>query len=282
MHNNSNIVCVWYPSGGFGHFISAALTFHANDFVRPNQTHYQFGHNGNSHSVALTAPKFSADTKDYCFDFALSDKNYVVLVDTGIDNESKTFAEQFPNSKIIKVNYSSDTWPIVAYTFIHKAMDSSMQVELAVDPLAWPDAEDWAKREKYFLFLVEHHYRNMWKADPEYHNLQVDDLLDYNCFCSKLREFGINTTDFADLWDQWFDHNQPYIAPVIFARTVVDAVSNRLSMDLSACQDLWTQAVVNYMIWKKFNFVVPANDFADWFTSTDQIIAALLQHHVSY
>jgi hypothetical protein len=279
MYNNSNIVCVWYPSGGFGHFINAVLTFHGEDFVRPNQTQYQFGTNGHSHSVELTAPRFVADAK-YFFDFAVSDKNYVVLVDTGISNESKAFADQFPNSKIIKISYSSYTWPIVAYTSIHKAMKSTIQTELVVDPGAWPSAPRWAEREKYFLFLVEHHYRNMWKPDPGCYNLLVDDLLDYDLFFHKLKKFDIELTDFSQLWSNWFCHNQFYIAPVVFAKQVIDSVVDRRSMDLSNCQDLWTQAVVNYSIWEKFNFVIPANDFADWFTSTDQIIALLSKNRV--
>jgi hypothetical protein len=279
MHQNKNIVCVWYPSGGFGHFIGAVITLHGTDFVRPVNTTYQFSSDGNSHSSGLTAPKFFADTTNYCFDFAQSDKKYVVLVDPGINNETNRFVEQFPNSQVIKVSYTSATWPIVAYTLIHKAMKSSIQDELTVDLESWPTKQNWARREKYFLFLVEHHYRNMWKHTADCQNLLVDDLLDYQIFHNRLSEFGLMLTDFSDLWNTWFRLNQPYIAPVLLARQVVSAVRDRRSMDLSFCQDLWTQAVVNYAIWDQFDFVVPANDFADWFVSSDQIVALLEENH---
>jgi hypothetical protein len=279
MHQDKNIFCVWYPSGGFGHFISAVLTLHGTDFVRPNNTAYQFGANGNSHSSDLTAPKFSAGTQDYDFDFSRSDKKYVVLVDPGINNETNRFVEQYPNAQVLKVSYSAATWPIVAYTSIHKAMESSIQTELAVDMPLWPTKQNWAQREKYFLFLAEHHYRNMWQPLDGCHNLLIDDLLDYQTFHNRLCEFGVAPTDFADLWNTWFKLNQVYIAPVLLAQQVVDAVHSRSNMDLSFCQDLWTQAVVNYTIWHQFGCVVPANDFADWFDNSDQIVALLEKNH---
>jgi hypothetical protein len=279
MHQDKNIFCVWYPSGGFGHFVGAVIALHGKDFVRPNNTTYQFSANGNSHSSDLTAPKFSAGTQYYDFDFFGSDKKYVVLVDPGIDNETNRFVEQYPNAQVLKVSYSAATWPIVAYTSIHKAMESSIQTELAVDLPLWPTKQNWAQREKYFLFLAEHHYRSMWQPLDGCYNLLVDDLLDYQTFHNRLCEFGVAPTDFADLWNTWFKLNQAYIAPVLLAQQVVDAVRSRSNMDLSFCQDLWTQAVVNYTIWHQFGCVVPANDFADWFDNSDQIVALLEKNH---
>jgi hypothetical protein len=280
MYDNKNIVCVWYPSGGFGNFINATLTLHGVNFVRPDKTHYKFGGNGDSHDIGFTAPFFCID--DYFFDFNSSDKNYVVLVDNGIVNESKNFADYFPNSKIIKVSYSHKTWPIVAYTSIHKAMNSSINIELKVDQDLWPNQQNWSQREKYFLFLCEHHYRLMWKPESGFCNLLVDDLLDYQGFRNQLAEFGILTTDFSQLWDTWFSVNQQYIAPVIFGQKVINAVVDQQSMDLSQCKDLWTQAVVNYMIWNQFGCVVPANDFADWFVNSDQIVTLLAENNALY
>jgi hypothetical protein len=279
MYQDKNIFCVWYPSGGFGHFIGAVLALHGKDFVRPPNTTYQFSDNGNSHSSDLTAPRFTSGTANYCFDFAKSNKKYVVLVDPGIDNETNGFIERFPNAQVLKVSYSAVTWPIVAYTSIHKAMESSIQAELAVDSTLWPINQNWAQREKYFLFLVEHQYRNMWQPSKDCHNLLVDELLDYQTFHNRLCKVGVAPTDFSDLWNTWFELNQVYIAPVLLAQQVVDAVRNRHSMDLSFCQDLWTQAVVNYTIWYQFGLVVPANDFADWFVSSDQIVALLEKNH---
>lgn len=281
MHNNKNIYCVWYPSGGFGHFINTVLTQYGTDFVRPVNTGYQFSATGNSHINELVAPKFLFNPVDYKFNFEKTTKQYSVLIDNGINDESKNFINTFPNAKVIKVCYSTVTWPVVASTAIHKAMESDFDSELSVDKLGWAESNDWAQREKYFLFLAGHHHRMMWKPEIDYHNLLIDDLLDYNLFCTKLNNFGIELTDFSELWDSWHNHNQKYISPVVFAKKVIDAIDQNQSMDLSHCQDLWTQAVVNYFIWDKFKYTVPANDFANWFINTNQIIALLAQQHAS-
>ncbi len=281
MYNNNNIYCVWYPSGGFGHFINTVLTQYGTDFVRPINPGYQFSATGNSHLNELVAPKFLFNSNNYEFDLVDDVNQYCVLIDNGINDESKNFINTFPQAKIIKVCYSTITWPIVASTAIHKAMKSNFDSELAVDSMGWDESSDWAQREKYFLFLTDHHCRMMWKPEIGYHNLLIDHLLDYDIFCTKLNDFGIELNNFSGLWEAWHKHNQKYIFPVVFAKKVIDAIDQNQSINLSQCQDLWTQAVVNYFIWDKFNYTVPANDFANWFTNTDQIIALLAQQHAS-
>lgn len=280
MYTNNNIWCVWYPSGGFGHFVNTVLTHHGVGFVRPLDTQYEFSSTGDSHYNQLVAPKFAFNSTDYKFNFS-DTKQYSVLIDNGINDESNDFINTFPLAKIIKVCYSSITWPIVASTVIHKAMRSNFDSELAVDVDRWACSDTWAQREKYFLFLSDHHCRTMWDPDTQCYNLSIDDLLEYDVFCRRLGEHGIRLTDFYELWETWLVHNQKYIAPVIFAKTVLDAIDQGQSMDISSCQDLWTQAVVNYLIWDKFNYTVPANSFASWFTNTDQIITLLKHQHVS-
>lgn len=278
-HDNNNIYCIWYPSGGFGHFINAVATLYGADFVRPRRQKYEFSATGNSHDCELTADKFVHNPTDYRFAFEKSHQQYSVLIDNGINDESEHWVKIFPHAKIIKVSYSDRTWPIVASTMIHKALMSDLATAAAVDLSHWPSHDAWAQREKYFLFLTQHHCRTMWKPQPGCHNLSIDDLLRYDVFCSKLHKFGVATTDFSQLWQHWLDHNNRYIDPVLFADTVLDAVSQGQSMDISHCVDLWTQAVVNYQIWQRFHRVVPANDCADWFRSTDQIVALLSQRH---
>lgn len=279
-YNNKNIWCVWYPSGGFGHFINTVLTHHGIDFVRPFDTQYKFSSTGDSHTNELVAPKFLHNPTNYKFNFSETNKQYSVLVDNGINDQSKNFINTFPLAKIIKVCYSSTTWPIVAATAVYKAMESNFDSELAVDADCWPCLDAWAQREKYFLFLSGHRCRSLWNTDTHCHNLLIDDLLEYDVFCHRLGKHGIRLTDFHELWKTWLVHNQKYIEPVIFAKKVIDAIDQDQTMDLLSCQDLWTQAVVNYLIWDRFSYTVPANDFANWFSNTDQI-TALLKHHVS-
>jgi hypothetical protein len=72
------IYCVWYPSGGFGHFINAVLTLHGENFARPKKQQYSFSSSGDSHQLELAAPKFFKNPNNYSFDFD-STLNYSVL-----------------------------------------------------------------------------------------------------------------------------------------------------------------------------------------------------------
>jgi hypothetical protein len=125
------IYCVWYPSGGFGHFINAVLTLHGDNFVRPSNS-LKFSKTGDSHNLNLVVPKYLHECWPGGIEF-LNDKNYCVLIDNGIDNESTKFKSIFLNSTIIKICYTDRTWPIIARTMIDKAMKSSIEQQLPTD-----------------------------------------------------------------------------------------------------------------------------------------------------
>jgi hypothetical protein len=174
------IYCVWYPSGGFGHFVNAILTLHGQNFVRPKKS-LTFSADGNSHNLDLVVPKYFKDCWPGRIEFVDS-KNYCVLIDNGIDNESTQFKSQFPNATVIKICYSAYSWPVVARTMIEKAMSSSIESQLPVDN-NWRTDEPWARREKYFLFLRDHAFRCAWKSEDE-NSIDVSEIYsDYDeCF----------------------------------------------------------------------------------------------------
>jgi len=261
------IYCVWYPSGGFGHFINAVLTIHGENFVRPTNN-LTFSQNGNSHNLNLVVPKYFHECWPGGIEF-LDDKNYCVLVDNGITNESDLFKLKFPDSKIVKICYSDKSWPVVARTMIDKAMCSSVDTELTVD--IWEADEQWARREKYFLFLRDHKFRHAWKPNDEY-VLFVENLYKNYSECFTAFNSIAATEQFYKLWEQWRAANNKYIDPVVVADTVVEHVMLNRSIDLTHITDIWTQAVIYYYIWITYNIEVPHNDFADFFTNTDQII----------
>ena len=270
IYHNKNIVCIWYPSGGFGHFINAILLLRGVDFVRPTSEHYELSDTGHSHQLPLVAPKFLHNPDNYIFDFTASPLTYTLLVDNGIGNEHADFVQQFPKAKIIKLCYSSYTWPIVASTMMHKAMQSSLETELTVDN-NWPEKSNWSVREKYFLFLKDHAFRGRWQPSGEYSNILIENMLDYDSLRHAFEQSGIEVLPFDDIWQTWYEGNTRYIDPVLVAHRVLSALQSQQKLDISEHTDLWTQAVVNYFIWLKYNYIVPANDWADWFTDTTQI-----------
>lgn len=261
------IYCVWYPSGGFGHFINAVLTLHGNNFVRPCNT-LEFSSNGNSHGLDLVVPKYLHGhwTKKIKF---LQDKNYCVLIDNGIDSKIETFKSTFLNSVVIKICYSDQSWPVVARTMIEKVMGSSLETQLSTDQ--WNTDSTWARREKYFLYLRDHAFRHAWRPLANDHTIYIDDLIDYNIFFKKLNLLAA-VESFEDTWTSWKQANDQYINPISIAKTIIDQVRSNQFQKLDHIQDTWTQAVVYYYIWITFGIEVPHNEFVDFFTDTNQIM----------
>jgi uncharacterized protein YegP (UPF0339 family) len=193
-----------------------------------------------------------------------------VLVDNGINDESTKFKSQFPNSTVIKICYSDYSWPVVAQTMIEKAMRSSIDIQLPVDN-NWHTVEPWSQREKYFLFLRDHAYRCAWKADNK-NSIDVSEIYSDYDECFAIINSVAKTEHFEDIWIQWRKANVKYIDPVTTAMSVMSCVASKSVNDLTHINDVWTQAIIYYYIWLKYGVEVPHNDFADFFTSTDQIL----------
>jgi len=265
------IYCIWYPSGGFGHFVNALLCVYGNNFVS-NSDSIVFSNDGNSHEFPLTLPKYNNKKHNlYDLSFVNETQNYTVLVDNGIDDESCDFLHHFPDSNVIKMCYSDVTWPVVAKTYITKAMNSNLNEEISVDQESWPANEQWAQREKFFLFLRDHEFKNYWKPDNNTLNLLVDDLMNYNQFVDSMQEINLPLNDFSEVYNKWWNSNKKYFDSVIVAQDVINAINTGQAKSLLQVNDVWTQAVVYYFIWLHFGVEVSHNDFSDFFEDTDQI-----------
>lgn len=276
--NYSNIYCVWYPSGGFGHFVSVLLHMHGKNFIKIKKNRVEFGNNGNSHMAQLAAPKYFCDTDDY--DYKFSEKyNYAVLIDNGITNESDKFKQKFIGAKVLKICYSEYSWPIISKTMIEKSMVVDFDSQIKIDPDKWQCTSDWAMREKYFLFLRDHHLQQSWKQDNNCVNLFLDDFLDYFLLYNKLNELTV-VSDFECHWQRWKEANNVYLAPVTTAYDILELVKKNQNQDLSHIKDIWTQSVIYYFIWLKYNFEIPHNDYSEWFTNINDIITMLNKHEV--
>lgn len=261
------IYCVWYPSGGFGHFVNAMLTLYGKDFVRPNKS-LNFSSSGNSHNLDLVVPKYLHGRWPGNFDF-LPNQNYCVLIDNGINDENTKFMSLFPSAKIVKVCYSDCTWPIVARAMIEKAMVSDLDTELLINN--WNTNEPQVRREKYFLFLRDHSLRHAWKPMSDSTTLYIDDLVDYSKFFNKLNLLT-SVESFEETWTRWYHSNRVYISPVETAKNVITDVELKKYQSLDHVTDIWTQAVIYYYIWITFGIEVPHNDFSNFFNDTTQIM----------
>jgi hypothetical protein len=264
------IYCIWYPSGGFGHFVNGILSLHGANFARPKSKSIAFGINGNSHMLDLVAPKYTHNTKDYNFKFH-DHINYSVLVDNGINNEEEKFRSIFPSAQIIKICYDDVSWPIVARTMIDKAMESSIEVELDDHRHVWPHNHPWAQRERYFLFLKDHSLRYAWKPNDSTTNWLVNDMLDYSILIERIQNSSIRISNFRSLWNKWYTANKKYIGPVADAQLVIQAIKKNSNINLDHISDIWNQSVLYYFLWVEFGKEVLHNDYANFFQDTNQI-----------
>ena len=264
------IYCIWYPSGGFGHYLNAIISLNGDNFFKPKGD-LVFNQNGNSHEFPLAMPKYK-DHISYTKPNLDPNKNYTVLIDNGINNESTNFLDFFPEACVIKMCYDDVTWPVVAKTHIIKAMKSQISTEMGVDPEKWPEQNAWAQREKIFLYLRDHPLRNKWKPDTNMYNLMLNDLDSHDKIFNKLNSFGIKLSSFTDTWQQWWQKNHQYFLPIKQAQKIIDSVVNRDIVSLNNIHDTWDQAVIYYFIWLRFQKEVPHNDYANFFENTAQII----------
>lgn len=262
---------IWYPSGGFGHFINAMISLYGDKFCRPAKG-LILGTDGNSHSVPLVLPKITLKNLDgYRFPEINDSLNRTVLVDFGINSENTDFLDRFPDLVAIKICYTDHSWPIIAATHVIKALQSSLQIEASVDTDLWSEKSDWAQREKFFLYLRDHCLRHRWRRDERYLSIQIDQLTEYHSMVNALRLLDINLDNFHNDWQQWWQYNSKYFDPVIQAKKTVDSIAQKKNLDLTHITDIWTQSVVYYFIWLHFGIEVPHNQFPDFFANTDDI-----------
>jgi hypothetical protein len=269
----SNVYCLWYPTGGFGHWLSACISATARDFYRIDHQDIFFSPEGDSHAAPLMAPKYLHNADSYDFEFDPEQK-YVVLIDNGINDESRKFQQFFPDAITIRITYDDLSWPIVAATMVAKTQ-GGIDRALCLDNTAWRDDADWARREKYFLYLRDHDLRQAWRSTDGCYNINVNQLLNPDDLRRCMDGAGIYLGNFEGLWLRWRLANARYLDPVDQAADIMLHLRENRTYDLSAVQDLWSQAVINYYIWIYHGIEVPANDYADWFADWDDLCRLL-------
>lgn len=263
------IYCIWYPSGGFGNFVNAILSLFGKDFVRPEIIDYEFTNNGSSHNFPRSLPSYKNSIE---FTSVIdTSKNISILIDNGITDEGKEFYSKFPNSVKIKLCYSNISWPVVAQTSIIKAMNSSLEVEFAVNQNKWDTLEDWVIREKYFLSLRDHSFRGAWKEDSDCICIYVEEMRQYELFKSKLESAGIVLDDFRPLWQRWYDTNDHYFKPIEQAHSIINALQSNNNFSLSHITNIWEQAVIYYLLWLNYQQEIPHYDYANFFNEVNDI-----------
>jgi hypothetical protein len=291
---------IQYPSGSFGHFTHLLLSNYGDNFTK-QETELKFKNkmnSGSSHFVSSQIKKYySADLyKDYAKKNLIDDYieltkngNYTtVIIDSGITDDSEEFKQFFPGANCIKICYTDYSWPFSAKAFYTRCMSEVLLEKTKIDDFIkpeknkWQSSESWELREKYFLFLRDHEFRRRWNLSAAPMTVDVDAYFDYNSLYKSFSNI-VKMNNFNELYDKFYENNLIHIDWYIRCREILSAIQNNQHIDLTdITDDLFSQATINYYIQILYNFEIPAWDYRDWFSSTDQIFSMFDLHNISH
>jgi hypothetical protein len=283
----TNVVSIQYPSGGFGHLIHALLSSYSPQFYG-KEKNYNFGHGGDSHNYPVFLPKYFEGATFDVGRYSNLLKQYqgqsefiTVLIDSGITNDSEEFLNYVTPAIRLKVHYDDWSWPLAGKLFYTRCMAAVLNKPTELAEFINPDidkwangSENWAVREKYFLFLRDHAFRKSWRLRQDEMSLPLTDILKYDKLFKILSTyFTIN--DFFEFYIAWETKNHHHYAFYYEAIDIWTNIKNKTSYSLDNVTDLFTQAVIYYFIWLEFGVEVPHNIYSNWFTNTEEIVGML-------
>jgi hypothetical protein len=124
----------------------------------------------------------------------------------------------------------------------------------------------------------------MWKAynHERFLNIDIFELLVNPEQCLKHIASFINGS--TEQLDTLPTRHQQFLAAnpnTIRHLEILNLIENlQTDTDLQYLNQLYQQAVLNFYIQLKFNFVIPTNDYSDWFTNTSDIVKMIETHGV--
>jgi len=289
--DSKNLLLINYPSGGYGYYFTRLINSFVTNVVQTADL-FEFDQLGTSHLLPLVAGDIHHEQNrnlysvNDCYQHDIDQQKYILIpYCPGIQNDTTTNLEvNFPNAKIARLCYYDNTWPLVFQNCITKAVVGTLGTDVEFDDKRFGSSENWARRENFDLMFAHHHYRNMWKTHEhvQFLNIDIFDLLTNPQHClAQVADFINGTTTNLDLLptrhQQFLNANPNTVRHFEILHTVE---SLKIEKDLTHITNLYQQAVINFYIQTKFNFIIPPNDYADWFTNTKEIVTMLKDHGV--
>ena len=283
------MLLIQYPSGGYGFYLARLINSFVTNIVSVDDS-FSFDHLGTSHSLPLVAGDIHHEQQrtlhstDEKYQSGIDQQKYILIpYCPGIPNDTTdNIKNNFPNAKILRLCYQDNTWPLVFQNCIIKAAVGTLENDVEFDHNKFGSSEDWARRENFSLMFAQHHYRNIWKAHKheQFLNIDIFELLanPQQCLEQVAGFIGGTTTQLDSLparHQEFLNANPNTVRHFEILRTVE---SLKIEKDLTGIDHLYQQAVMNFYIQSKFNFVIPSNDYANWFTNTKEIVTMLMDH----
>lgn len=290
---NPNLLLIQYPSGGYGYYLARLInSFVTNVVITPDL--FDFDELGTSHSLPLVIGDIHHEQKrttlnnidaQYCTED--NQHKYIVIpYCPGIQNDTTdNIKTNYPTAKIIRLCYFDNTWPLIFQNCIVKALKGTTENNIEFDSSKFGSSDSWARRENFSLLFEHHHYRNMWKphVDDQFLNVDIYTLLSdpQQCLHQVANLIGGSTAQLDQLPTKhqiFFDANPNTVKHFDILRTVQMLPEQK---SLRHIDTLYHQAVLNFYIQTKFDFTIPSNDYANWFTNTQEIVTMLKDHGVN-
>lgn len=283
--DSKDIICISYPSGGFGNFLYYVLSEFADQTVKLSNNELTFSQDGNSHSIVMYTNTYFMDPDEFRLHCDIDPKNnkVVVLCDNGINNDSYDKINlTFPNAKIVRIVIDPAVRPIIYQTCIIKAVCQDLNTNHSEHVRNnWSDAaEDYAQREDFTLMY--HNWSYGWEPTDSTINLSFKQLLiqPFDTIKELINQLGMQLVDEDRLklvLADWFTANSKYFSVYFHANLILTALENKENIDISHIVDLHEQGYINYCIEKRYNIEIPVYDYRTWFQSTEQIQQAIIK-----
>jgi hypothetical protein len=288
-----NLLLIDYPSGGYGYYLTRLINSFVSNVVCTDDS-FLFDHCGTSHLLPLVAGDIHQEKNRTIYpvhnkyQLDIDQQKYILIpYCPGIQNDTtESLRNNFPNAKIIRLFYQDNTWPLVFQNCIIKTGIGTLEDNVEFVYENFGSAEAWARRENYSLLCANHRYRTMWKEyfHDRFLNIDIFKLLtDTKCCMELIAKFingaVVRLDQLPNKHTQFLNANPNTITHLEILQLVNSLGTEQ---DLTHIQHLYQQAVMNFYIQLKFNFVVPANDYANWFTNTKEIVTMLQDHGVKF
>jgi|688.fasta_scaffold10387_3 hypothetical protein len=282
---SKDIICISYPSGGFGNFLYYILSEFASQTVKLSDNKLTFSKDGNSHSIVMYTNTYFMDPDEFQLHCDIDPMNnkVVVLCDNGINNDSyDKINVTFPNARIVRIVIDPAVRPIIYQTCIIKAVGQDFNTNHSQHVKNnWSDAaEDYAIRENFTLLY--HNWSYGWEPSELAINLSFEQLLiqpidTIKELINQLDMQLVNEARLKLVIDDWYIANAKYFNVYSYTNLILTALENKENIDISHIVDLHEQGYINYCIEKQYNIEIPVYDYRNWFQSTEQIQQAIIE-----
>lgn len=288
---SENLLLINYPSGGYGFYFTRLINSFVTNIVKTNDS-FEFDQLGTSHLLPLVTGHIHWEQNrtlhiiDSKYQPDVNQQKYILIpYCPGIENNiTENLKHNFPKAKIIRLCYKDNTWPLIFQNCIVKAGMGNLDTDIKFDDKKFGSSEDWARRENFNFIFNDHEFRNMWKehSHERFLNIDIFEILINPTQClQQVANFIGSDTQMMDMLP--IKHKQFLKAnPNTITHLKILEIINSLNIeqDLTHIQQLYSQAVLNFYIQLKFNFVIPTNDYNNWFTNTNEIVTMLQDHGV--